>query len=437
MLHVLACAFRENANQAVPCCWQVKEFEAEFKLLRLELLGKDLHSRLDSTSEMKSSKEGNWIQQEMRKLIETLEEMQPCWVWALERCSHHLRVSINCPKDAIDLCNRVLQWLDDSDGNLRPVDDKMLTQVPGVLSEKEEELGHHKAMNLDKGEDRKYLIERMQWQLLQAQIADPSSSEVMRPQWHEQSERLLKNTMQRRERLITLYGAYQKKSGSSGNGTDVAGKDDEALKLKRQLIQQEVARAKARELCSQQGHMDGMGEHMTDMTATMLRQQQQQMITQQGQMTAQQERMHRRLAKRKDEEKQSLGPPEGCSNVKASAFVSELSSQDLESSLRVECDKLWNQVLQAHSRLQQEQQSGIEYVHHIVAHTLNHPEARWLGRYLNVYHLLASLSTPASLTLLTLLQMVSRRDVPFCSRVAVFDNCFHASVEDASADNKA
>lgn len=49
--------------------------------------------------------------------------------------------------------------------------------------------------------------------------------------------------------------------------------------------------------------------------------------------------------------------------------------------MRVECDKLWNQVLQAHSRLQQEQNSGIEYVHHIVAHTLNHPEARWLGRW--------------------------------------------------------
>ena len=42
---------------------------------------------------------------------------------------------------------------------------------------------------------------------------------------------------------------------------------------------------------------------------------------------------------------------------------------------------LWNQVLHAHSRLQEEEDSGIEYVHHIVAHTLNHPEARWLGRW--------------------------------------------------------
>ena len=92
------------------------------------------------------------------------------------------------------------------------------------------------------------------------------------------------------------------------------------------------------------------------------------------------ERMHRRLAKRKDEEKQSLGP-EACGDIKASVYVSQLSSEDLRASLRVECDKLWNQVLQAHSRLQQEQQSGIEYVHHIVAHTLNHPEARWLGRW--------------------------------------------------------
>jgi hypothetical protein len=92
------------------------------------------------------------------------------------------------------------------------------------------------------------------------------------------------------------------------------------------------------------------------------------------------ERMHRRLAKRKDEEKQSLGP-EACGDIKASVYVSQLSSEDLRASLRVECDKLWNQVLQAHKRLQQEQQSGIEYVHHIVAHTLNHPEARWLGRW--------------------------------------------------------
>ena len=53
----------------------------------------------------------------------------------------------------------------------------------------------------------------------------------------------------------------------------------------------------------------------------------------------------------------------------------------MHSSLRVECDKLWNQVLHAHSRMQQELNSGIEYVHHIVAHTLNHPEAKWLGRW--------------------------------------------------------
>jgi hypothetical protein len=39
--------------------------------------------------------------------------------------------------------------------------------------------------------------------------------------------------------------------------------------------------------------------------------------------------MHRRLAKRKDEEKQSLGPPESCKDVKASAYVSELSGDDL------------------------------------------------------------------------------------------------------------
>ena len=113
-----------------------------------------------------------------------------------------------------------------------------------------------------------------------------------------------------------------------------------------------------------------------------------------GQMTAQQKRALQRLAKRNDEKKRPPVPAEGGSNAKASTFVPELSSQDLESSLRVDCDELWNKVRQAHSRLEQEQQSGIIYVHHIVAHTLNHPEARWLGRYLN-FIIYWHLSAPA------------------------------------------
>ena len=99
--------------------------------------------------------------------------------------------------------------------------------------------------------------------------------------------------------------------------------------------------------------------------------------------TAQQlERMQRKLSKRKDEEKQSgLGTMEFCKDVNASQYVTELSEDDVNKLLRVDCDKMWDKVLLAHSRRQQEQVEGIEYVHHIVAHTLNHPEARWLGRW--------------------------------------------------------
>jgi actin-related protein len=355
--------------------WQVKEWEAEFKLLRLELLGKELQSRVETASELKGTKEGSLIQQEMRKLIESLVEIQPCWVWAMERCSWHLRQSIGAPREAIDLCQSVLKRLLEEE---RPVDDKMLIAVPGVMMDKEEEFGHQKLMNVEKAEDRKYLHERMEFQLVHAQMAEASaSSAIITPQLRAQFDRLQRSTQARKERLVQLY--QQKKSGVAGAAADGLGKDDEALKLKRQLIQQEVARAKARELCSQQRHTEGM-EQMSDERSIMIRQQQQQMMAQPGQMTSVQERMHRRLAKRKDEEKQSLGP-EACGDIKASGYVSQLSSEDLRASLRVECDKLWNQVLQAHSRLQQEQQSGIEYVHHIVAHTLNHPEARWLGRW--------------------------------------------------------
>jgi serine/threonine protein kinase len=367
--HVLrVCAHRALA-------WQVKEWEAEFKLLRLELLGKELQSRVETASELKGTKEGSLIQQEMRKLIESLVEIQPCWVWAMERCSWHLRQSIGAPREAIDLCQSVLKRLLEEE---RPVDDKMLIAVPGVMMDKEEEFGHQKLMNVEKAEDRKYLHERMEFQLVHAQVADASaSSAIITPQLRAQFDRLQRSTQARKERLVQLY--QQKKSGVAGAAADGLGKDDEALKLKRQLIQQEVARAKARELCSQQRRTEGM-EQMSDERSIMIRQQQQQMMTQPGQMTSVQERMNRRLAKRKDEEKQSLGP-EACGDIKASEYVSQLSSEDLGASLRVECDKLWNQVLQAHSRLQQEQQSGIEYVHHIVAHTLNHPEARWLGRW--------------------------------------------------------
>ena len=359
----------------------VKEFEAEFKLLRLELLGKDLQDRL-AGGEMKDSRERTLMQQDMRKLIESLEEVQPSWGWAMERCSAHLRQSIGAPLEAIALCKRVIERLEDS--NTRPSDAKMLTTVPGVLNDKEEELGHHRLLNLDKSDDRQYLADRMRLQQLQAQVTEDASM-TMSATVREDMHRLQQKIGARKERLIQLWqhGAAGKRSSVSGSGLDGAGKEDEALKLKRQLIQQEVARAKARELCSQQGQLEGISElmHSDERTNSMLRQQQQQQQMSQGTLTAQQERMHRRLAKRKDEEKQSIGTQESCKDVKASAYVSELGSEDLKLSLRVECDKLWNQVLHAHGRLQQEQNSGIEYVHHIVAHTLNHPEARWLGRW--------------------------------------------------------
>ena len=138
----------------------MKEWEAEFKLLRLELLGKELQSRVETASELKGTKEGSLIQQEMRKLIGSLVEIQPCWVWAMERCSWHLRQSIGAPREAIDLCQSVLKRLLEEE---RPVDDKMLIDVPGVMMDKEEELGHHKLMNVEKAEDRKYLHERMEF----------------------------------------------------------------------------------------------------------------------------------------------------------------------------------------------------------------------------------------------------------------------------------
>ncbi len=363
-------------------CWQVKEFEAEFKLLRLELLGKDLQSR-DSGCEIKGSREGSLIQQEMRKVMESLEDIQPCWVWAMERCAVHLRQSINVPGEAVALCKRVIERVKDL--SMRPVDDKMLTLVPGVLYDKEEELGYQKLLNIDSAEDRQYVVDRMRLQMYHAQMAEDQATMSMNsPHWREEVNRLQKSTYARKERLAQLYRQGVRKPekfSTAGNGVEGAGKEDEALKLKRQLIQQEVARAKARELCLAQ-NMNGMSEHMQvhdriegagkEDDALKLKRQP---------LTAQQERMHRRLAKRKDEEKKSHGTQEWCKDIKASAYVTELSPDDLKMSMRVQCDKLWNQVLQSHSRLQEEQNSGIGYVHHIVAHTLNHPEARWLGRY--------------------------------------------------------
>ena len=304
-------------------------------MLCLELLGKALQERCCDTtvSETKGSKEGSLILQEMRKLIESIEELQPNWAYAMERCSAHLRQSISAPADAIQLCTRAIARLEDS--NQRPMDDKMLIGVPGVLCDKEEELGHHKLLNPDKAEDRLYLADRMRSQLLQAQIAAEDQSSISLLPQREELNRLQRNTQTRKERLVQLYQqglrVPQKGSSAAGNGGDGGSKDDEALRLKRQLIQQEVARAKARELCSQQGQMEA-GEFMqADDRNDLFRQQLQQMITQQGPLTAQQERMHRRLAKRKDEEKQSLGPPDSCKDVKASVYVSELSGDDLVS----------------------------------------------------------------------------------------------------------
>jgi len=93
------------------------------------------------------------------------------------------------------------------------------------------------------------------------------------------------------------------------------------------------------------------------------------------------ERMLRRLAAKRNEEEASRAASRASVTVDWGTFVDELGDEDVRSTLRVECDKLWNQVLHAHSRMQQELNSGIEYVHHIVAHTLNHPEAKWLGRW--------------------------------------------------------
>lgn len=313
-------------------------------MLCLELLAKALQDRCDTTvSETKGSKEGSLILQEMRKLIESIEELQPNWAYAMERCSLHLRQAISAPADAIHLCTRAIARLEDS--NVRPMDDRMLIAVPGVLCEKEEELGHHKLLNLDKAEDRQYLADRMRLQLLQAQIAAEDSASISLLPQREELSRIQRNTHSRKERLVQLYqqGLRRPEKGISaaGNSGDGAGKDDEALRLKRQLIQQEVARAKARELCSQQGQME-MGECAQDDRNGLLRQQQQQMITQQAPLTAQQERMHRRLAKRKDEEKHSLGAPDYCKDVKASVYVSELSGDDL---VRCACVRVPNYIV--------------------------------------------------------------------------------------------
>ena len=37
-------------------------------------------------------------------------------------------------------------------------------------------------------------------------------------------------------------------------------------------------------------------------------------------------------------------------------------------------------MLHVHNRSQEEQNSGIGYVHHIVVHTINHPETCWFDR---------------------------------------------------------
>jgi hypothetical protein len=85
-------------------------------------LGKDLQSR-DAGCEVKGSRDGSSIQQEMRKVIESLEDIQPCWVWAMERCAVHLRQSINVPGEAVALCKRVIERVKDL--SMRPVDDKI------------------------------------------------------------------------------------------------------------------------------------------------------------------------------------------------------------------------------------------------------------------------------------------------------------------------
>jgi hypothetical protein len=120
------------------------------------------------------------------------------------------------------------------------VDDKILTLVSGVLNDKEEELGYQKLLNLDRAEDHQYVVDRMRLQMYHAQMAEDQATMSMNsPQWREEVNQLQKSTHARKERFTQLYRQGVRKPEkfrTAGNGVEGAGKEDDALKLKRQPL---------------------------------------------------------------------------------------------------------------------------------------------------------------------------------------------------------
>eukprot|EP00292_Cryptomonas_paramecium_P009488 CAMPEP_0113668630 /NCGR_PEP_ID=MMETSP0038_2-20120614/4109_1 /TAXON_ID=2898 /ORGANISM="Cryptomonas paramecium" /LENGTH=255 /DNA_ID=CAMNT_0000584399 /DNA_START=193 /DNA_END=957 /DNA_ORIENTATION=+ /assembly_acc=CAM_ASM_000170 len=177
------------------------EYEAEFKMLRAELL--EPTARRDREALEAKSKEGNarasggsaaggsggrGLTVEMLTLASEAVALKPNWINAVEKYATWLLQDAGSAEESFKLCSQAIVYL--QEGN-RPVDDKVLQ----VLEDEESLL--QRLLDLDDREDVQYLVHRLL-------VLKFKAGQVIL-----QAEGLLSHGLQGEENSIFIYEASQ------------------------------------------------------------------------------------------------------------------------------------------------------------------------------------------------------------------------------------
>ncbi|KAJ1475351.1 hypothetical protein T484DRAFT_1909815, partial [Baffinella frigidus] len=145
-------------------------FKTELIMVRLSLL--------EGVAE-NEKKRGSKLSQEIDDLCTTAVNLQPCWLYAMEKCATLLRSAAMLPERAQLLVHVATNRLERAGG--RPTDDKVFCAV----MDDDQECKLNQMLDLDgNAEDVEYLTNRLQLQLLMAEndMIDPSTDDPPDPE---------------------------------------------------------------------------------------------------------------------------------------------------------------------------------------------------------------------------------------------------------------
>eukprot|EP00960_Hanusia_phi_P053329 762003-Hanusia_phi.AAC.1 len=338
-----------------------KEFDAEFQLLRLELLARALNASKDSSTMDPKRKS------EMREIVMALKSQHICWAYGMERCCAIVCEFLCDYNFAADLASTAIIELEKS----RPTDDKMFFELLASKDE-EDDLKVHSLLNLDYKEDVGYLTDRLRRLQLHArhmifqEVARLSNGSLFVPQ---DLSNLNIKVNKRRQELGQLYRQGLRAPIKKSNGSKESGPlaTEEAKRIKRQLIEQEVVRAKALALCSQANQIVHVNEEVVEMQTSKVVK---------GAANPLSERLQRKLAAKKEVggRSEDFFHNFGDSVVE---YINRLDEDDLSKFLQIETDRLKSVISSA--QVQDTVQSSI--LQHVLFNALENQTAKFLGRW--------------------------------------------------------